>query len=55
MKKFEIEETVYTLKNNLKNTILFFIISLIGIGCMGVALILILDTSNQVKRYQEIY
>ena len=55
MKYFVKEEYRYNFNKNIKSTIILFLLSLIGIVCMGMAITLILQTNRQVKKFQETF
>ncbi len=55
MKYFVIEEFLYCSLKNIRKVIIAFLLSLVGIICMGLAITLIIQTNGQVKKYQETF
>ncbi len=50
-----IEEYRYNFKKNIKSIIILFLLSLVGIVCMGMAITLLLQTNGQVQKYRETF
>lgn len=55
MDSFILKELIHTCKSNIKHMILLLLISIVGVLCMGMAVVLLIKTDNEVKEYQEIY
>lgn len=55
MDNFILKELLHTCKNSIKQTILLLLVSIVGILCMGTAIVLLIKTDNEVKEYQETY
>lgn len=55
MDNFILKELLHTCKSSIKQTILLLLVSIVGILCMGMAIVLLIKTDNEVKEYQEIY
>ena len=55
MDNFILKELLHTCKSSIKQTILLLLVSIVGILCMGTAIVLLIKTDNEVKEYQEIY
>ena len=55
MDNFILKELLHTCKSSIKQTILLLLVSIVGILCMGMAIVLLIKTDNEVKEYQETY
>ncbi|MBQ7926122.1 MAG: ABC transporter permease [Lachnospiraceae bacterium] len=55
MEHFAIEEYRYNFKINFKSIIITFFLSITGIVCMGLAITLLLQTSDEVEKYKETF
>lgn len=55
MDNFILKELLHTCKSSIKQTILLLLVSIVGILCMGTAIVLLIKTDNEVKEYQATY
>ena len=49
MDNFILKELLHTCKSSIKQTILLLLVSIVGILCMGTAIVLLIKTDNEVK------